>query len=72
MNSSSNGQMKSAHIVATDVFSSALLRYHCSDAFVAMSQKLVAAMTYGPLPQCLFIVVYGRLLIGLLVGPWIQ
>jgi hypothetical protein len=40
-----------------DVFGLSLLRYHCSDALVAMGQMPVAIVIYAPLPQCLFVVV---------------
>jgi hypothetical protein len=36
-----------------------LLCYHCSDAVVAMGQLPVTTVTYGPLLQCMFIVVDG-------------
>jgi hypothetical protein len=49
--------------LATDVFGSSLLRYHCSDTLVAMGQLLVAIVTYGLLLQCLIVVLMHRLVL---------
>jgi hypothetical protein len=43
-------------------FCPSLLCYHCSDAVVATGWLPIATMAYGPLPQCMFIVVKARLM----------
>jgi hypothetical protein len=57
------GELTSAHpsllgaTIVMDVFYPSLLSYHCSDALVAMDRLPMATVTYGPLLQCLFVVV---------------
>jgi hypothetical protein len=43
-------------------FCPSLLCYHCSDAVVATGWLPIATVAYGPLPQCMFIVVKARLM----------
>jgi hypothetical protein len=43
--------------VATGIFSRSLLSYHCSDTLVPTGHMPVAIVTYGPLLQCLMVVV---------------
>jgi hypothetical protein len=43
--------------VAMGGFYPSLLCYHCSDAVVAIGRLPVATVAYGPLPQCMFVVV---------------
>jgi hypothetical protein len=63
VNSSSDGQMMSAHpsllvaTVAMYVFYPSLLRYHCSDALVTTGRMFMVIGTYSLLLQYLFVVV---------------
>jgi hypothetical protein len=39
------------------VFRISLLSYHSNDALIATGRMAMTTVTYGPLPQCLFVVV---------------
>jgi hypothetical protein len=64
IDSNSDGRMTSTRpsllgaTVATCIFCPSLLSYHCSNVLKVMDRLPMVIVTYGPLLQCMFIVVF--------------